>query len=123
MHRIIYDELVVGKVRGHSKEQYLNIIQAMVNQGVEAVILGCTEIMLLIQEQDAQIPLFDTTRIHAEAAVEYALIHYVEVVHLRQAKLDIKHIAGSWRRVGSFWERLFGNVPFYRVRHLSNSLL
>jgi aspartate racemase len=47
----------------------------MVNQGVEAVILGCTEIMLLIQEQDAQIPLFDTTRIHAEAAVEYALIH------------------------------------------------
>jgi aspartate racemase len=75
VHRIIYDELVVGKIRGYSKEQYLNIIQGMVNQGVEAVILGCTEIMLLIQEQDSPIPLFDTTRIHAEAAVEYALIH------------------------------------------------
>jgi aspartate racemase len=73
VHRIIYDELVIGKIKQRSKEQYLNIIEGMVNQGVKGVILGCTEIMLLVQEQDTQIPLFDTTRIHAEAALEYAL--------------------------------------------------
>ena len=73
VHRVIYDELVVGKIQQHSKEQYINIIEQMVNQGAEGVILGCTEIGLLIHKQDSQVPLFDTTRIHAEAAVEYAL--------------------------------------------------
>ena len=73
IHRVIYDELVVGEIKQHSKEQYLGIIERMIAQGVEAVILGCTEIGLLIHEQDSRVPLFDTTRIHAEAAVEYAL--------------------------------------------------
>jgi len=73
VHRVIYDELVVGEIRQHSKEQYIGIIEQMVNQGAEGVILGCTEIGLLIQKQDSRVPLFDTTRIHAEAAVEYAL--------------------------------------------------
>jgi aspartate racemase len=73
IHRVIYEELVVGEIRQHSKEQYLRIIERMIAQGVEGVILGCTEIGLLIHEQDSQVPLFDTTRIHAEAAVEYAL--------------------------------------------------
>jgi aspartate racemase len=73
VHRIIYDELVLGQIRQHSKEQYMRIIQGMIAQGVEGVILGCTEIGLLIHEQDSTVPLFDTTRIHAEAAVEYAL--------------------------------------------------
>lgn len=73
VHRIIYDELVIGEIRQHSKEQYIGIIEQMVNQGAEGVILGCTEIGLLIHKQDSQVPLFDTTRIHAEAAVEYAL--------------------------------------------------
>jgi len=73
VHRVIYDELVVGKIQQHSKEKYINIIEQMVNQGAEGVILGCTEIGLLIHKQDSQVPLFDTTRIHAEAAVEYAL--------------------------------------------------
>lgn len=73
VHRVIYDELVVGKIQQHSKEQYISIIEHMVNQGAEGVILGCTEIGLLIHKQDSQVPLFDTTRIHAEAAVEYAL--------------------------------------------------
>jgi aspartate racemase len=72
IHRVIYDELVVGEIKQHSKEQYLGIIERMIAQGVEAVILGCTEIGLLIHEQDSRVPLFDTTRIHAEAAVEYA---------------------------------------------------
>jgi len=73
VHRVIYDELVIGEIRQHSKEQYILIIEQMVNQGAEGVILGCTEIGLLIHKQDSQVPLFDTTRIHAEAAVEYAL--------------------------------------------------
>jgi aspartate racemase len=73
VHRVIYDELVIGEVRQHSKEQYLIIIEQMVNQGAQGVILGCTEIGLLIHQQDCQVPLFDTTRIHAEAAVAYAL--------------------------------------------------
>ena len=73
VHRIIYDELIIGEIRQHSKEQYIGIIEQMVHQGAEGVILGCTEIGLLIHKQDSQVPLFDTTRIHAEAAVEYAL--------------------------------------------------
>lgn len=73
IHQVIYDELVVGKIEQHSKEQYIGIIEQMVNQGAEAVILGCTEIGLLIHQEDSRVPLFDTTRIHAEAAVECAL--------------------------------------------------
>ncbi|MDQ3006649.1 MAG: aspartate/glutamate racemase family protein [Chloroflexota bacterium] len=73
IHRVIYDELVLGKIQQHSKEQYIGIIEQMVAQGAEGIILGCTEIGLLIHEQDSEVPLFDTTRIHAEAAVEYAL--------------------------------------------------
>jgi len=73
VHRVIYDELVIGEIRQHSREQYIGIIEQMVKQGAEGVILGCTEIGLLIHKEDSQVPLFDTTRIHAEAAVEYSL--------------------------------------------------
>jgi len=73
VHRVIYDELVVGKIQQHSKEQYIGIIEQMVSLGAEGVILGCTEIGLLVHQKDSRVPLFDTTRIHAEAAVEYAL--------------------------------------------------
>lgn len=73
VHRVIYDELVLGKIRQTSKEQYSGIIAQMIAQGAEGIILGCTEIGLLIQQQDSQVPLFDTTTIHAEAAVTYAL--------------------------------------------------
>jgi aspartate racemase len=73
IHRVIYNELVVGKIEQHSKEQYIGIMEQMVNQGAEGVILGCTEIGLLVHQEDSRVPLFDTTRIHAEAAVEYAL--------------------------------------------------
>lgn len=73
IHRVIYEELVVGEIRQQSKEQYVGIIEQLVNQGAEGVILGCTEIGLLVHNQDCRVPLFDTTRIHAEAAVEYAL--------------------------------------------------
>lgn len=73
VHRIIYDELVLGEINQSSKERYLAIMEQLVAQGAEAIILGCTEIGLLIQQQDSRVPLFDTTRIHAEAAVEFAL--------------------------------------------------
>lgn len=73
IHRVIYDELVLGKIEQRSKEQYIGIIEQMVSQGVEGVILGCTEIGLLVHQENSRVPLFDTTRIHAEAAVEYAL--------------------------------------------------
>jgi aspartate racemase len=73
VHRVIYDELVMGEIRQPSKEQYTHIIEQLVREGAEGVILGCTEIGLLVHQEDSQVPLFDTTRIHAEAAAEYAL--------------------------------------------------
>ncbi len=73
VHRVIYDELVVGKIKQDSKNKYIDIIEQMVKQGAEGIILGCTEIGSLIHQEDSQVPLFDTTRIHAEAAVEYSL--------------------------------------------------
>lgn len=73
IHRVIYDELVVGRIVPKSKEQYIAIMEQMISQGAEGIILGCTEIGLLVHQEDTQVPLFDTTRIHAEAAVDYAL--------------------------------------------------
>lgn len=73
VHRVIYDELVVGRIEQRSKAQFAGIIEQMVGQGAEGVILGCTEIGLLVHQEDSRVPLFDTTRIHAEAAVEFAL--------------------------------------------------
>jgi len=73
VHRIIYDELVQGRVEALSRDAYRKVIARMVERGAEAVILGCTEIMLLVKPEDSAVPLFDTTFIHAEAAVERAL--------------------------------------------------
>ena len=70
---VIYHELCLGKINQSSKSQFIKITDKFVDNGAEAVILGCTEIPLLIKQKDVKIPLFDTTRIHAEAAVEYAL--------------------------------------------------
>jgi len=75
VHRVIYDELVKGEIRPVSKAQYIEIIERLVRDGAQGVVLGCTEIGLLVQDGDCQVPLFDTTRIHAEAAVEFALAH------------------------------------------------
>jgi aspartate racemase len=73
VHRIIYEELVVGVIDSKSKAEYARIIKDLERQGAEAIILGCTEIGLLVKQIDAAVPLFDTTRIHAEAAVDFAL--------------------------------------------------
>ncbi|BBM00279.1 aspartate/glutamate racemase family protein [Microbulbifer sp. GL-2] len=73
IHSIIFDELCKGELLKSSKEEYLRIIQSLSDMGAEAVILGCTEIGLLVSQDDTQIPLLDTTRIHADKAVEFAL--------------------------------------------------
>ncbi|HSK89191.1 MAG TPA: aspartate/glutamate racemase family protein [Anaerolineales bacterium] len=73
VHQVIYDELVLGMVKQESREQYIRIMEKLVQAGAEGIILGCTEIELLVHDGDSQIPLFPTTRIHAIAAVEYAL--------------------------------------------------
>ena len=68
VNRVIYDELCLGKIFEKSKAVYLDIIQELVRNGAQGIILGCTEIGLLIQQSDTDIPLFDTTRIHAKQA-------------------------------------------------------
>jgi aspartate racemase len=73
VHDIIYKELVVGKVLAKSRLTYREIIARLIAQGAQAVILGCTEIMLLVSAEDSTVPLFDTTTIHAIAAVDRAL--------------------------------------------------
>jgi aspartate racemase len=73
VHDIIYEELCLGTIKEDSKQSYIEIIRDLVKEGAEAVILGCTEITLLIAQQDASVPLFDTTKIHAEYAVDFAL--------------------------------------------------
>ena len=73
VHTIIYDELCKGVIKEGSKQQYLAIIDKLYAEGAQAVILGCTEIALLVSQQDTQVPLYDTTEIHAKQGVEYAL--------------------------------------------------
>lgn len=73
VHRIIYQELVHGKFRDDSREIYKRIIGSLEQRGAQGVILGCTEIPLLISASDVNIPTFDTTTIHAKKAVEWAL--------------------------------------------------
>ncbi|WP_027857265.1 aspartate/glutamate racemase family protein [Marinobacterium jannaschii] len=73
VHRVIYDELCLGEVRDDSRQQYLQIIEQLRQQGAEAVILGCTEIALLVSPEDTTMPLYDTTAIHADSAIRFAL--------------------------------------------------
>lgn len=73
IHRVIYDELCQGVVNAQSRAAYVEIIEKLRDNGADAVILGCTEIALLVKETDTNVPLYDTTAIHAEAAVKLAL--------------------------------------------------
>jgi aspartate racemase len=73
VHRVIYEELCLGKVLPKSRAEYRRVIADLKEQGAQAIILGCTEISLLVGPEDAEIPLFDTTRIHARSAAEWAL--------------------------------------------------
>jgi aspartate racemase len=73
IHDILYNELCLGKIRKLSSEKFQSIIQNLVERGAQGVILGCTEIPLIVRQEDYKIPLYDTTSLHALAAVEFAL--------------------------------------------------
>lgn len=73
VHRIIYDELVQGVIREESRQVYRQVMARLADRGAEGIILGCTEIGLLVGPEDAPVPVFDTTEIHAKAAVARAL--------------------------------------------------
>jgi aspartate racemase len=74
VHRVIYEELCLGRILDASREAYRGIIEDLVARGAQGVILGCTEIGLLVGEGDATVPLFDTARIHAEAVADWSLV-------------------------------------------------
>jgi aspartate racemase len=71
IHNVIYDELSLGNINPKSKEKYLKIIERLIKNGAEGIILGCTEIPLLVGQEDISVPVFDTTRIHATAAFDF----------------------------------------------------
>ncbi len=73
VHRVIYEELCLGDVRDSSREEYRRIIANLVDAGAQGIILGCTEIELLISQEDSPVPVLPTTRLHVEAAVRVAL--------------------------------------------------
>jgi len=73
VHRVIYRELCLGKIDNGSRAEYLRIIDQLASEGAEGVILGCTEIGMLVSQECTKVPLFDTTAIHAAKAVEYAI--------------------------------------------------
>lgn len=73
VHRIIYDELCLGVALPESRSAYRRIMESLVALGAEAIILGCTEVSLLVSQEDASVPLFDTTAMHAQAAADAAL--------------------------------------------------
>jgi aspartate racemase len=85
VHRIIYDELCLGMVREESRQAYRDIIVRLVRAGAEGIVLGCTEIELLICATDSPVPVFPTTRLHVEAAVEASLAQAQAVLRQRDS--------------------------------------
>ena len=73
IHKIINEELIVGKIEEPSRKYFSNVITGLKGQGAEGVILGCTEIGLLVKQEDSVLPVYDTALIHADAAAEYAM--------------------------------------------------
>lgn len=73
VHRIIYEELCLGIIKPESRSEYRRVMKCLATQGAQAIILGCTEISLLVDQQDSEVPLFDTTAIHARMAAEESL--------------------------------------------------
>lgn len=73
IHDIIYNELILGVIKPESKQSYIKIINKMTEEGITGVVLGCTEIPMLIKQEDVTIEVFDTTEIHSRAAVDYAI--------------------------------------------------
>jgi len=73
VHTIIYDELVAGRIEPASREQYRGVMARLAQRGAQAIVLGCTEIMLLVGAEDSPVPMFDTTVLHAQAGIAFAL--------------------------------------------------
>ncbi|MFW6136962.1 MAG: aspartate/glutamate racemase family protein, partial [Candidatus Aminicenantaceae bacterium] len=73
IHKILYQELCLGEIKKRSRDQFHAIINALKSRGAQGIILGCTEIPLLVEQKDFDIPLYDTTSLHARAAVKFAL--------------------------------------------------
>jgi aspartate racemase len=73
VHDVIYDELCRGVIRDESRQQYRRVMRSLADRGAEAILLGCTEIDLLVTQADSPVPIFDTTRIHVETALDLAL--------------------------------------------------
>ena len=73
VHRVIYEELVQGKIMDASRAEYKRVMQSLIDKGAQGIILGCTEIELLVKQADSNVPLFPTTYLHAVTAVEFAL--------------------------------------------------
>ncbi|NLC20150.1 MAG: aspartate/glutamate racemase family protein [Clostridiales bacterium] len=74
VNRVIYNELCLGEMKQSSKEEFIRIMNDLISKGAKGIILGCTEIGLLVGQADSEVPVFDTTLIHAKGAVEYALV-------------------------------------------------
>ena len=74
INEVIYDELCLGTINSNSKKKFLEIVDKLRNKGAEGIILGCTEIGLLIKNEDTDVPLFDTAVIHAEEAAIYSIL-------------------------------------------------
>ena len=87
IHDIIYKELCLGKTRNSSREQLKAILQNFIDDGAQGIILGCTELPLLMKQYDRTVPLFDTAKIHAHAAVEYALKYDGQVQYRQDISL------------------------------------
>lgn len=73
VHRVIYEELIAGDIRPESRERYVKVIEQLADEGAQGIILGCTEIGMLVKQEHSPLPLFDTTELHAAAAVKAAL--------------------------------------------------
>ncbi len=73
IHDIIYNELILGVLKQESKQSYIKIINKMIEEGIQGVVLGCTEIPMLIKQGDVPVEVFDTTEIHSKAAVDFAI--------------------------------------------------
>lgn len=79
VHRVIYDELVQGRIEETSRAAMCGVIARLVAEGAQGIVLGCTELMLLIRAEDSAVPLFDTTELHAKAAVDFALSESLQI--------------------------------------------
>lgn len=110
VNRVIFDELCRGVVSGESKAEFLRIIDSLAGQGAEGVVLGCTEIGLLLSQADTPLPVFDTTVIHAEKAVRVAMAEEQDVFITKNGKRVAKITSAKADKVAAA-KALFGLLP------------